>query len=53
MPTRPIYITDLDHTFLRTDQSVSDFSAKIWNEKTKNSILSVATARSFQNLMTF
>ena len=48
MPTRPIYITDLDHTFLRTDQSVSDFSAKIWNEKTKNSILSVATARSFQ-----
>jgi len=48
MPTRPIYITDLDHTFLRTDQSVSDFSAKIWNEKTKNDILSVATARSFQ-----
>jgi len=27
---------------------VSDFSTKIWNEKTKNSILSVATARSFQ-----
>ena len=48
MPTRPIYITDLDHTFLRTDQSVSDFSAKVWNEKTKNAILSVATARSFQ-----
>jgi len=48
MPTKPIYITDLDHTFLRTDQSISDFSAKIWNEKTKNSILSVATARSFQ-----
>jgi Cof subfamily protein (haloacid dehalogenase superfamily) len=45
---KPIYITDLDHTFLRTDQSVSDFSAKIWNEKTKNSILSIATARSFQ-----
>jgi len=48
MPERPIYITDLDHTFLRTDQSVSDFSAKVWNKKTKNSILSVATARSFQ-----
>jgi Cof subfamily protein (haloacid dehalogenase superfamily) len=45
---KPIYITDLDHTFLRTDQSVSDFSAKVWNEKAKNSILSVATARSFQ-----
>ena len=53
MPTRPIYITDLDHTFLRTDQSVSDFSAKIWNEKTKNSILSVATARSFQKSHNF
>jgi Cof subfamily protein (haloacid dehalogenase superfamily) len=48
MPRRPIYITDLDHTFLRTDQSVSNFSAKVWNEKAKNSILSVATARSFQ-----
>lgn len=48
MPNRPIYITDLDHTFLRTDHSISDFSANIWNEKTKNSILSVATARSYQ-----
>ncbi len=48
MPNRPIYITDLDHTFLRTDQSVSDFSANVWNEKAKNSILSIATARSFQ-----
>ncbi|RRS29918.1 MAG: haloacid dehalogenase [Epsilonproteobacteria bacterium (ex Lamellibrachia satsuma)] len=45
---KPIYITDLDHTFLRTDQSVSAFSAKVWNEKAQNSILSVATARSFQ-----
>ena len=48
MKKQPIYITDLDHTLLRTDQSVSDFSAKVWNEKAKNSILSVATARSFQ-----
>ncbi len=45
---QPIYITDLDHTFLRTDQSVSDFSTKVWNEKAQNSILSIATARSFQ-----
>lgn len=44
---KPIYITDLDHTFLRTDQSVSDFSIRVWNEKTEHSILSVATARSF------
>ncbi|WP_295419060.1 HAD-IIB family hydrolase [Sulfurovum sp.] len=45
---KPIYITDLDHTFLRTDQSVSNFSAQVWNEKANNSILSVATARSFR-----
>jgi len=45
---KPIYITDLDHTFLRSDQSVSDFSIKVWNDKSKNAILSVATARSFQ-----
>ena len=45
---KPIYITDLDHTFLHTDQSVSDFSAKVWNDKSKDAILSVATARSFQ-----
>ncbi len=50
---RPIYITDLDHTFLRTDQSVSDFSAKIWNGKSKNAILSVATARSYQKSLDF
>lgn len=48
MTQKPIYITDLDHTFLRTDQSVSDFSAKVWNQKSNEYILSVATARSFQ-----
>ncbi len=53
MPNRPIYITDLDHTFLRTDQSVSDFSAQVWNKKSKDAILSVATARSFQKTHDF
>jgi len=54
MPNRnKIYITDLDHTFLRTDQSISDFSTKVWNEKAKDSILSVATARSFQKTHDF
>jgi len=53
MPKRPIYITDLDHTFLRTDQSVSDFSTQVWNEKSKDAILSVATARSFQKTHDF
>jgi len=53
MPNRPIFITDLDHTFLRTDQTVSDFSTRVWNEKAKHSILSVATARSFQKSREF
>jgi len=53
MPNRPIYITDLDHTFLRTDQSISDFSTEIWNSKSKDAILSVATARSFQKTRDF
>jgi Cof subfamily protein (haloacid dehalogenase superfamily) len=48
MQKKSIYITDLDHTFLRTDQTVSDYSAKVWNERTKDNILSIATARSFQ-----
>ena len=50
---KPIYITDLDHTFLHSNQSVSDFSAKVWNDKSKNAILSVATARSYQKSLDF
>ena len=42
-----IYITDLDHTFLRSDLSLSDFSIKIWNQKAQNALMGVATARSF------
>jgi Cof subfamily protein (haloacid dehalogenase superfamily) len=53
MPKRPIYITDLDHTFLRTDQSISDFSTEVWNAKSKEAILSVATARSFHKTHDF
>ncbi|MEA2112190.1 MAG: HAD-IIB family hydrolase [Campylobacterota bacterium] len=48
-----IYITDLDHTFLRTDLSISPFTQKIWNVKTDNHILSVATARSFKKTEQF
>jgi len=50
---KPIYITDLDHTFLRTDQSLSDYSAKVWNDKSTEAILSVATARSYQKSLDF
>jgi len=41
------YITDLDHTFLRSDLSISPFTKEIWNAKSKDSFVSIATARSF------
>lgn len=44
---KPIYITDLDHTFLRTDLSISPFSAQTWNDKAENALMGIATARSF------
>lgn len=42
-----IYITDLDHTFLRSDLSISDFTRDVWNETSQHAFLSIATARSF------
>jgi len=48
-----LYISDLDHTFLRSDLSVSDFTRKIWNAKAKEATLSIATARSFYAAMKF
>ena len=50
---KPIYLTDLDHTFLRSDQSISTYSEKVWNEKSTDVILSVATARSFSKTRLF
>lgn len=48
-----IYITDLDHTFLRSDLSVSDYTKKIWNSYEKDSIISIATARTYKKTMQF
>lgn len=48
-----IYITDLDHTFLRSDLSISDYTKKTWNSYAKTSILSVATARTYKKTMQF
>ncbi|CAA6798910.1 MAG: Haloacid dehalogenase [uncultured Sulfurovum sp.] len=42
-----LFITDLDHTFLHSTQSVSQFSKDIWNQKVDKAMLSIATARSF------
>jgi len=48
-----IYITDLDHTFLRNDLSISDYTKTVWNSKADSSILSVATARTYKKTAQF
>ncbi|WP_434580841.1 HAD family hydrolase [Sulfurimonas sp. NW15] len=48
-----IYITDLDHTFLRSDLSLSDYTKNIWNSYADRSILSVATARTYKKTAQF
>ena len=48
-----IYITDLDHTLLRSDHSISQYTQDIWNKKTKTNTLSIATARSFSKSLEF
>lgn len=42
-----VFLTDLDHTFLRSDQTVSGFSQETWNTLAPRTTLSIATARSF------
>jgi len=51
-PMKKVYITDLDHTFLRSDLSISTFSKATWNKKSEEAFLSIATARSFQSAST-
>ncbi|MEN4053854.1 HAD family hydrolase [Sulfurimonas sp. NWX79] len=48
-----IYITDLDHTFLRSDLSVSDYTKKIWNSYENDAILGIATARTYKKTAQF
>jgi len=50
---KKIYITDLDHTFLKTDLSLSDYTKKIWNEYAKENIMGVATARTYMKTAQF
>ena len=50
---RNSYITDLDHTFLRGDLSISPFSKQIWNSYATSSIMSIATARTYKKSMQF
>ncbi|DAB29957.1 MAG TPA: haloacid dehalogenase [Sulfurimonas sp. UBA12504] len=48
-----IYITDLDHTFLKTDLSLSEFTKEIWNSMAADSIVSIATARTYKKTEQF
>ena len=48
-----IYISDLDHTLLRSDHTISDFTKDIWHKVAQNSLISIATARSYQSVITF
>ncbi len=50
---KKVFITDLDHTFLHSSQTVTHFSKQIWNEKSKHALLSIATARSFSKTQEF
>ena len=50
---KKIYITDLDHTLLRNDLSLSDYTKNIWNSHAKESIMSIATARTYKKTMEF
>ena len=50
---KQLYVTDLDHTFLHSNQTVSNFSKKIWNEEAKSKLLTVATARGFNKTQEF
>jgi Cof subfamily protein (haloacid dehalogenase superfamily) len=43
-----VFITDLDHTFLKNDLSISPFTRDIWNNLASTNILSVATARTYK-----
>lgn len=48
-----VYITDLDHTFLRNDLSISDYTKTIWNSYADEAVLGVATARTYKKAMQF
>jgi len=48
-----IYITDLDHTFLKNDLSLSDYTKKTWNSFSSDSIMGIATARTHMKTVQF
>ncbi len=43
-----LFLTDLDHTFLRNDLTISDHSKTTWNTMAQNHIMGIATARTYK-----
>lgn len=43
-----LFLTDLDHTFLRDDLSISSNSKTIWNSMAESHIMGIATARTYK-----
>ena len=43
-----LFLSDLDKTLLKSNLEVSSFTKEIWNKKSKEKILSIATARSLE-----
>ncbi len=48
-----VFITDLDHTFLRNDLSISELTKDTWNSFSKDHTLGVATARTYKKAEQF
>jgi Cof subfamily protein (haloacid dehalogenase superfamily) len=48
-----VFITDLDHTFLKSDLSISPFTKDVWNSFADTHTLSVATARTYKKAEQF
>ena len=44
---KQLFLSDLDHTFLRDDLTISDFTKIVWNSMAKEHTMGVATARSY------
>ena len=43
-----LFLTDLDHTFLRNDLTISEHSKTVWNSMAQNHIMGIATARTYK-----
>ena len=48
-----LFLTDLDHTFLKDDLSFSEFTKNTWNGMAQNHMMGIATARSYKKAEQF